>query len=952
MKKLLMVLFCFSQTICAGVQISENTATRLSFTWTMDGFSILDSAGKPAIVAFKNQNVELGDSGQPVIPAFSFLVGVPPQGKAVVRFTPVSTRAYSLRNAIRPWKTNQRIIRQKGLHFTDAWVSDARPYTFGPLHANQFILKPFIYDEKNRTLQVLQKAQCTIEFPAFQQKGSKASFASRSDFQKMLSKLVLNYNVAGQWAISAPGMPKQKVAGEFPLAPSKPMVTFTIGDGHDGINEGTINENGIMKISGGDLLKLLGSPLQISQLACYGSRKGELPVPTPGIANLPDGVTEIPLMRFDLNNNGLVDSEDYVLLYVTGASDWAFDTAGRQYYYNLDRFEDYRHYWLFVKQTGSPLALQRMPAVNGAASAALTSFENHILFKKSLSLSINGGDPTKGEEGGLDWIWQTLTPSMPNFQYQVTLPLIDTAGPASMKIVSGPGGFFDGIPVYASFSNVPVCTTCQLSAWNSFKYGGDQTVRINISGGSSMELAQLEFKYRTRLDMSTANALTVFSPESGSELCVMSLSSLPKDLVYIFRITPSETIQLVDTIQGQAVSSYSWTDSAGKGIKYYVCSQSGFQPTPGFSVQAALQSSGVYMHDLRAVNNPASNRADYLIITHSDFITQAVRLANHKQSIGRFAEPKVIDIMDVYREFSGGAVDPAALRNFLVYAKTQWGLHPDYVVLLGKGHYNYKGIKTSEPVYIPVAEFSSQCIEDYFAYLDTGDIFSSGSPTPDIFVGRLPCISLQQASQMVDKIVDFEDPKSADFGAWRDRLVLVNDDDMQGTAIDALHDQHLISSEAVGALVTSLRPSIDLQKVNEFEYPWNEIQQKPEARAALINQINNGAAFVNYFGHGSNIQWADERIMDPDALANLHNHKNYPMISSFSCSVGHFDRPDQRCLSEDMVLAAGSGASATISATREAFADANGNLANAFYGNISTARKSGPPSAKRTPRQK
>ena len=62
--------------------------------------------------------------------------------------------------------------------------------------------------------------------------------------------------------------------------------------------------------------------------------------------------------------------------------------------------------------------------------------------------------------------------------------------------------------------------------------------------------------------------------------------------------------------------------------------------------------------------------------------------------------------------------------------------------------------------------------------------------------------------------------------------------------------------------------------------------------------------------------------------------QKYPMISSFSCSVGHFDQPDQRCLSEDMVLAAGSGASATISATREAYADANGDLANAFYENM------------------
>jgi hypothetical protein len=185
---------------------------------------------------------------------------------------------------------------------------------------------------------------------------------------------------------------------------------------------------------------------------------------------------------------------------------------------------------------------------------------------------------------------------------------------------------------------------------------------------------------------------------------------------------------------------------------------------------------------------------------------------------------------------------------------------------------------------------------------------------------------------MVDKIVEFEAPASADFGAWRDRVVLVNDDDMQGPNDDPLHGQHLASSENVAALIASERPSVDIRKVNEFEYPWNEIQQKPEARAALLNEINNGAAFINYFGHGSNTLWADERILDPDALANLHNDKLYPLISSFSCAVGHFDRPDQRCLSEDMILATNSGAIATLSATREAFSDANEDLAKAFYG--------------------
>jgi len=58
---------------------------------------------------------------------------------------------------------------------------------FGQLHADQFILKPFVFDEKKHTLQVLEKVQCTIEFPAFHQTGI-AKATGNSDYQKCFQK--------------------------------------------------------------------------------------------------------------------------------------------------------------------------------------------------------------------------------------------------------------------------------------------------------------------------------------------------------------------------------------------------------------------------------------------------------------------------------------------------------------------------------------------------------------------------------------------------------------------------------------------------------------------------------------------------------------------------------------------------------------------------------------------
>ena len=256
----------------------------------------------------------------------------------------------------------------------------------------------------------------------------------------------------------------------------------------------------------------------------------------------------------------------------------------------------------------------------------------------------------------------------------------------------------------------------------------------------------------------------------------------------------------------------------------------------------------------------------------------------------------------------------------------------EYVVLMGLGHYDYRNIATRDTSFIPAPEFNDKCIEDFFVYLDPGDAPDLTSATPDCFLGRIPCKTAQEAYQAVQKIIQMEDPTYADFGAWRNRMLLVADDDMQGTNPDPLGLQHMESSELIDSIIEHLCPAVDMRKDYEFEYPWNAQHEKPEAKQALIDGINNGVAYVNYFGHGASNVLADEHIFLAEDIGSLQNSNQYPLFSAFSCSVGEFDLPGtKRSLAEYFVLAQKSGAITTVSATREAYASDNEKLAKNFF---------------------
>ena len=93
------------------------------------------------------------------------------------------------------------------------------------------------------------------------------------------------------------------------------------------------------------------------------------------------------------------------------------------------------------------------------------------------------------------------------------------------------------------------------------------------------------------------------------------------------------------------------------------------------------------------LHDPA-NGADYIIITHHDFITGAQTLADDRAAQG--LRTMVVDVDDVYDQFTDGIFNPIAIKAFLKYAYFNWQAPaPAYVLLVGDGHWNFKNLQRS-----------------------------------------------------------------------------------------------------------------------------------------------------------------------------------------------------------------------------------------------------------------
>jgi len=326
---------------------------------------------------------------------------------------------------------------------------------------------------------------------------------------------------------------------------------------------------------------------------------------------------------------------------------------------------------------------------------------------------------------------------------------------------------------------------------------------------------------------------------------------------------------------------------------------------------------------------------EFVIVTPGAFSASATRLADHRRAEGM--DVLVVDVDEIYNEFSGGVQDVRALRD---YFKFLYDRAPDeasmlrYVLLLGDGHYDYRELagrqqdinwlipfETAETL-ITDASFTS---DDYFGLLDDNEgIWKYGSFTTvstervDIGIGRLPADSPAMADLLIDKIFRYED--TATFGSWRSTYLAIADDGPTGLAgIQNDKDLHVQNIDQVAEFIRGpLYPDLNVRKIyaESFERVFQNGFKIPEAKKEINDAVNSGLLVFNYAGHGGPDGLAQEQIFTKEDAEALTNRDRLAIFITATCSFGWWDLDDTSSGAEELLYNPDGGAVALLTTVR------------------------------------
>ncbi|MDP3352478.1 MAG: type IX secretion system sortase PorU [Flavobacteriaceae bacterium] len=315
---------------------------------------------------------------------------------------------------------------------------------------------------------------------------------------------------------------------------------------------------------------------------------------------------------------------------------------------------------------------------------------------------------------------------------------------------------------------------------------------------------------------------------------------------------------------------------------------------------------------------------DYIVITPDFLMSQAERLANHHRNYSNF-QTKVINLAHIYNEFGSGSKDITAIRDFIKHLydnASEPSKRIKYVALLGDASYDYKNRISGNNNIVPVFEAfesfnpaTSYVTDDFYGMMDANEGEMNLIDKQDVATGRIPVSTVQEADQIITKILNYYSSNS--MGDWRNIITFVADD------IDAAGEEVLqFDLESIAQDIQLQKPTFNIKKIYTDAYK-QEIssggERYPEVNSDVTNAIEKGTLIFDYFGHGGEDGLASERILGVPEIQSWNNFNTLPLFITVTCEFARFDNPLRPTAGEYVFWNKKGGSINLISSTRSIF---------------------------------
>jgi len=604
-------------------------------------------------------------------------------------------------------------------------------------------------------------------------------------------------------------------------------------------------------------------------------------------------------------NIALFKNEQEIAILVEGEEDSMFNLSDRIIFYGIgigNEYTDSNVYWLMEKEESG----LRMGTIDGTPEASypsITSFQQNFHFEKDMTYWGSLGESSNPGED--HWFWNRLI-APTNYSYEFETPFPDqTFLQATMKVA------FHG---YTYNDN----------------YNPDHHVRVFINEvevedhtWDGQNFSETQYQCTTSLlNDSTENQLKiVLDGDTGASIDQIYVNYFDVEYEALFQATRDEISFNLSTPGPQQVEIEGFTqndiylfdttahDQVGIIVNTNIghcsgnCTIEFGQTLSSSHTYEALTSSKLKPVDLLELDVPSdlhnlSNGADHLILAPAEFHNALDPLLQYRLAEGY--RVSLIDVQDIYDEFSDGLLSPDAITEFLQYAFTNWQTPaPATVMLVGEANFDYHdhygtGFYNKVPTNLIDTNLLGQTVSDY-----PFSLISGSDNIPDIYLGRLTAASVEEVEALVTRIIEYETQTITRSSDWNDTVLLVADDDqLYETFLNSLQTDYFDDA------------NLTTTKVYLTDYGSNLAQ----ARADIISNVSDGRILCFYLGHGGLLNWTN--MFHADDIINITNQYEQPFLIASSCLNGYFAHNTiLRCMAEEWCYHQTKGAIAAIAAS-------------------------------------